>query len=81
MNLTINKTPEYGTMLFSDIWEDASEFREDYTAVGLGGLQDASLDTLFWLLYARYGNSPIANRSVDQFKIKAMATIFQYGPT
>lgn len=36
---------------------------------------------LYWLLYARYGNNPIANTDVNQFKYKMYSVIFQYGPT
>lgn len=33
------------------------------------------------MLYARYGNNPIANRDITQFKYKIFSVIFQYGPT
>lgn len=33
------------------------------------------------MLYARYGNSSIANEDVNQFKYKVFSIIFQYGPT
>lgn len=36
---------------------------------------------LYWLLYARYGNNPIANTDIKQFKYKMYSVIFQYGPT
>ena len=36
---------------------------------------------VYYLLYARYGNNPIANEDVTQWKYKIFSVIFQYGPT
>ena len=67
----------YDTMTFSEVYGSASEF---LTAVkgcplmevstGVYLLKDSSINNLFYLLYARYGNSPIANADVNQFKYK-----------
>ena len=77
--------PEYSTVLFTNVWDNALEFVSDYKASGLyqsiAKISDDSATMLFYLLYARYGNSPIANRDVNQFQYKVFATIFQYGPT
>ena len=80
--------PEYSTMLFTNVWDNAEDFVTDYKACGLydsvakvSQISDKSATMLFYLLYARYGNSPIANRDVHQFQYKVFATIFQYGPT
>ena len=35
--------------------------------------------TLYYLLYARYGNSSIASSDENQFKYKVFMTIFEYG--
>ena len=43
-------------------------------------LTDTNVEALFYLLYARYGNSPLANRDITQFKYKLFSIIFQYGP-
>lgn len=40
-----------------------------------------NVSLVYYLLYARYGNSPIANRDINQFKYKIYSVIFQYGPT
>ena len=40
-----------------------------------------TVKTLFYLLYARYGNSHIANRDINQFKYKVFAIIYQYAPS
>ena len=37
--------------------------------------------TLYYLLYARYGNSHIANRDINQFKYKVFSIIYQYAPS
>lgn len=75
-------TKQYSTMLFSDIYPDVDEFIKDYDSVGIPTIiNSASARTLFFLLYARYGNSPIANRDLNQFKYKLFSVIFQFGPT
>jgi hypothetical protein len=40
-----------------------------------------NVSLVYYLLYARYGNNPIANRDENQFKFKIFSVIFQYGPT
>lgn len=76
--------PQYSTELFTDVWDNAEEFVSDYKSSGLyitnNKISDTSATTLYYLLYARYGNSPIANRDVTQFQYKVFSTIFQYGP-
>ena len=76
--------PQYSTILFTDVWDKADDFKTDYKASGLyetvSKISDASVNMLFYLLYARYGNNPIANRDVTQFKYKIFSIIFQYGP-
>lgn len=46
-----------------------------------GAITADSQTKLFYLLYAKYGNSPIANRDITQFKYKVFSIIYQYGPT
>ena len=79
-----NMIPQYTTMKFTDVWDNAEDFVADYKASGLyitnNKISDASATTLFYLLYARYGNSPMANRDVTQFQYKIFSVIFQYGP-
>lgn len=77
-----NLLPAYNTKLFTDIYEDATTFGTDYAEIALGGITDSTLITkLYYLLYARYGNSPIANLDETQFKYKLFSVIFMYGPT
>lgn len=75
------------TLTFSQIWGNYTNFKTDYDAliVGFGENNSpvlaTSLQTIFYLLFARYGNNPIANSDVDQFKMKIVSIIYAYGPT
>ena len=73
--------PQYDTKLFTDIYNNVDTFVADYNSINLGGLTDTTLVTkLFYLLYAKFGNSPIANLDENQFKYKLFSTVFMYGP-
>lgn len=76
--------PKYSTEKFTDVWDNAAEFVSDYKSSGLydtnNKISDTSATTLYYLLYARYGNSPLANRDITQFQYKVFSIIFQYGP-
>lgn len=75
-------TPQYNTLLFSEVYSDPQSFKNDYKEIGLPiTISDTSINTLFLLLYGRYGNNPIANQDINQWKIKLFSTIFQYGPS
>ena len=77
----MNLLPQYNTKLFTDIYDKADTFVADYNSINLGGLTDPTLITkLFYLLYAKFGNSPIANLDENQFKYKLFSTVFMYGP-
>ena len=61
--------PEYNTQTFTDIWESAADFVEDYSTCELqGAITDESARTLFYLLYERFGNSQFANRDTNKSK-------------
>ena len=94
MNNT-NMLPRYDTKLFCEIFEDAETFSTEYKASGLydattsgspavihlnNSLSDTNINILYYLLYAKYANNPIANYDENQFKYKLWAIIFQYGP-
>lgn len=75
----------YRTRSFNDIYGDLNTFKLDaeyYKAVGLDPklIKPTSINTIFYLLCARYGNSHIANSDENQFKLKLFSTIFQYAP-
>lgn len=78
----MNLIPQYDTKLFSDFYKTVNDFCYDYQHVGIP--TTISVDnamTLYYLLYAKYGNSPIANFDETQFKYKLFSVIFMYGPT
>lgn len=77
-----NMIPRYDTKLFTEIWDEADEFIYDYKHAGIPTtISDSNATTLYYLLYARYGNNPIANYDENQFKYKVLSIIYQYGPT
>ena len=72
----------FRTKKFCDIYDDVDKFIDDYQDNGIPALiEESSATTLYYLLYARYGNSTIANFDENQFKYKLFSTVFQYGPT
>jgi hypothetical protein len=83
----MNKSLQYNTPLFTDIWSISGAFVHDLTtseivtAYGSMPITSINAQTLYWLLYARYGNNPIANTDIKQFQYKVYSIIFQYGPT
>lgn len=71
----------FRTRSFVDIYGDLESFKEDYETCQIPmTLSDVNLTTLYYMLYARYGNSTIANSDENQFKYKVFTTIFMYGP-
>lgn len=76
----MNLLPQYDTKLFTDIYETADDFVADYNEINLGGLTTANVTKLFYLLYGKFGNSPIANLDENQFKYKLFSVVFMYGP-
>ena len=80
----LQMTPQYNTVLFCDVWEDYSQFKidlEDSLFAGKIDISEKSLEVIFALLYAKYGNNPIANNDVNQFEAKVFGIMFQYAPT
>lgn len=74
-------TTNYNTKLFCEIWSEYSGFESDYQNVGIPTkISLNSLRTLYYLLYARFGNTPIANYDENQFKYKVFGIIFSSGP-
>ena len=74
--------PEYNTKLFNNIWEDKDDFLADYATIGIPTtISNTNATTLYYLLYAKYGNNPIANLDEEQFKYKVFSIVYMYGPT
>lgn len=73
----------YDTKKFTDIYDNAEEFKSDYLNNGIPAVleNEETVETLFYLLYARFGNNPIANYDETQFKYKIFSIIWQYGPS
>ena len=79
--------PMYDTNLFCEIWDSSDSFLADYNNTGTEFTnqvpttisQENALMT-YLLLFSRYGNNPIANYDVTQFKNKIFTIIWQYGP-
>lgn len=81
----------YDTKLFTEIYEDVESFEDDYdTITAFQSTEIApvtqqvtdytNIDKIYYMLYAKYGNSPIANYDENQFKYKLFMTIWQYAP-
>lgn len=72
----------YKTKTFSELYGSVKAFTDDYQTIGLPmtiSLENAS--TLYYLLYAKYGNSPISNMDENQTKFKLFGIVWQYGPS
>ena len=73
---------EYNTLLFTDVWDEAGKFVKDYQISGIPTtISTDNVKTLYYLLYARYGNTPISAMDEYQWKTRVFSIIFQYGPT
>ena len=75
----------YRTRSFNEIYDNLVDFKIDfeyYKGIGLNPnlLKSESINTIFYLICARYGNSHIANSDENQFKLKLFSFIFQYAP-
>lgn len=72
----------YDTIKFTDMFESLDTFKNEYNELptSLKVMSDSELNTIYYLLYANYGNSHIANSDTNQFKYKLFTTIFMYGP-
>lgn len=78
--------PEYITKTFTQVYENYEAFKSDYDELiklvsgGVLPLSEDNVRATFYLLYARYGNTPIVNYDETQFKMKLMSVIATYGP-
>ena len=78
--------PEYSTKTFAQVYPSYEKFKEDYDALitlvsgGVQPLTHANTQATFYLLFAKYGNNPIVNFDITQFKMKLMSVIATYGP-
>lgn len=79
--LNISLYGNYRQRTFADIFPDVSTFTDAYNATPLALPEITTLDIIYYLLYANYGNSPIANSDENQFQYRLWSTIFSYAPT
>lgn len=80
----------YGTYrneTFTDIFPDLAAWQTEVTACQLplttliGAANSTQMTQIYYLLYAKYGNSVIAGADVNQWKYRLWAKIYQFGPT
>lgn len=78
------RAPLYGsfrTRTFVEIFPTVSQFVTEYGVNGIGQpLDQDHISALYYLLYARYGNSHIASIDENTFKYRIWSNIFMYGP-
>ena len=75
----------YNTKTFSQIFPTFASmkkvFDEDFDMYAKDCITANSLKALYWLLFARYGENPIASLSENIFKAQLVSNTFQKGPT
>lgn len=69
------------TQTFYEIYPTFDEFKSDYNSKGFPDVfnNDTTLELVYNLLYANYGLDEITNMTLENFKYKLFATIWQYG--
>lgn len=77
---------KYNTESFCDIWDEFDKFKSDYIEIMANldanyELTEGNVQTIYYLLYSRYGNNPIANMDINQWKYKMFTIIFMYSQT
>ena len=69
------------TKTFNEIWNNYTTFSTDFNTSPFTGIITANnLEILYYLLYAKFGNSFITNLDENQWKFKVFSTIWKYGP-
>ena len=79
----MNRLYVYPTFL--EIYETQQDFADDYATYITNFTTDTILNatqikSIYYLLVAKYGENPINNRTLELFKNKLFATIYQYAP-
>lgn len=75
--------PNYNKILFCDVWDDVDDFYSDMVDSPLynSGITEAQYKQVFYFLFAKYGNNPIAVFDTFNFKLKVASLISAYAPT
>lgn len=76
----------YQSETFANTFHDADTFKSKFQASPLAGIVPTALDgdaleIIFYLLYARYGNSHFATLDPHQAEFQIFAAVAKYGPT
>lgn len=74
----------YRQRYFTQIFPNSQDFLEEWKESGIydqGLVSDTSIERIYYLIYARYGNSTIASYDETQFKYKVFSIIYEYAPT
>lgn len=73
--------PKCSTKTFADIFNDQGTFLYYYLNCGIPTtISNDNVNILYYLLYAKYGNSNITNLDQNQWIYKVFSTIYKYGP-
>lgn len=76
--------PMYNTKTFSQVFPTYASFKDcfdnDFDEYAKNVIPANYLQTLYWLLYARFCDNPIVNYSVINFKAKLVGITWQKGP-
>lgn len=80
-----NNSPygNYRTRSFANVWPNAQQFLDDVQNNPLNQIEpltESFITQTYYMLYARYGNSHIANSDENQFKFKVYSLLARYGP-
>lgn len=77
----------YNYRTYSEIFNTVGDFLEVWEANPMpkvlpaaGSEYGADMTTLYYMLYARYANSPISSCDEQQFVMKLFLTVFEYAP-
>lgn len=76
----------FRTRTFADIFPSVSAFVSEYADAQIpleafGVADSANVSTLYYLLYAKYGNSRVASSDETRFKYRLWSIVFSYGPS
>lgn len=76
----------FRTRTFAEIWPSSQDFLNDFLPNPLNAIYENMIESqyaemLYYHLFARYGNSHIANSDENQFKFKVYSIFARFGPT
>lgn len=86
MNSNDSYYGSYRNFKFTDIFPSLEEFKTQYNECPLplvsffGAADTEQVSTFYYLMYANFGNSTLANSDTNQFLLGLFGTLFQYGP-